>query len=514
MAISQRFTFQFKIFGIAGGGYFNAVYSDYHVEPNYELMAQNNVETGDSVSLFKKEEFTKEIMVVEDGSNEKDSVYWKSARPIPLSTIEIRDYHDKDSIRVVKESEKYKDSMDIELNKITVGKLLLSGYSLNKTYDGKRFYFPTIPTSFQYNTVEGAVTNLGFSYVRLKDERFHFRISPEVRYGFSNEKFQARTTFLYRTLDKKFTSFSGGGGRFISQINESNPIGEFMNSYTALVYGRSFMKLFEKGYIFGQFQQEVTNGLLLTTRVEYANRNGMYNNSDYSFRDITHYEPNRPINSELDDTSFEQHQALVLDLNLRIRFGQTYQTRPDRKIIYKPKTPQFYINYKAGLRLLGSDVQFHKWELSMTDDMSFGLAGKSAYRLVVGGFLNTKELPFINYQHFNGNLLWYFRAERPRQFQLLDYYRYSTTGNYLEGHYEHHFNEFLLNKIPLIRKLNWQTVASAHYLNTKEAGNYVELGVAIEHIFKFMRIDYFRSMQNRKLNKSIANQAIRIGVGF
>ena len=515
MPITQQFGFQFDVFKIKGSGYFNAVYSNYEVEPNYELIAEKNNRTIPTApTLFSKKDFSNEIMFVEEGSNEKDSIYWKNVRPIPLNNVEIRDYHVKDSIRVVKESKAYKDSVDTERNKLTIGKLLLSGYTIHRTYDEKRFDFPTVLTSFQYNTVEGAVTNLGFSYNRMKDDQLKFQISPSIRYGFSNEKFHARTSFWYRTQDKKFTSYFGGFGRYVSQINESNPVAPFPNTMNALFFGESFVKLFEKGYVYGGFRQELVNGLLLTARVEYANRTQLFNTADFSFRDSTNFEPNQPVNVELADTSFPQHQALVADFNFRIRFGQKYQTRPDRKITYKPKTPEFYVRYKKGFGVLGSDVKFDQWEVSVTDDMSFGLVGTSQYYISTGGFFRKDELPFINYQHFNGNRLSYARVDGLRQFQLLDYYFFSTNDNYLEAHYEHHFNGFIINKFPLIRKLRWQTVASAHYLTTPAAGNYVELGIGIEHIFKFMRIDYFRAVQNGNIDNPVAAQAIRFGFGF
>ena len=121
---------------------------------------------------------------------------------------------------------------------------------------------------------------------------------------------------------------------------------------------------------------------------------------------------------------------------------------------------------------------------------------------------------FMDFHHFAGNRMSYSRAEGLRQFQLLDYYYFSTTKNYFEGHFEHHFNGFVWNKLPLLRKLRWQTVASLHYLTTPAAGNYWELGVGIEHILKFMRIDYFRSVQNGAVNFPTAAQAIRFGFGF
>lgn len=514
MPITQRFGFSFNVFKIKGSGYFNAVYSNYDVEPNIELLVQNQMALPTIQPLFNKKDFTKEIMYIEEGSNEKDSIYWKSVRPIPLNATEVRDYAQKDSIRLVKESKVYKDSVDTERNKVTIGKLLFTGYSVHRSYDEKRFDFPTVLTSFQYNTVEGAVTNLGFSYNRMKDDELKFQISPSVRYGFSNEKFHARTHFWYRTQDNKFTSFTGGGGRFVSQINENDPVAPFPNTFNALLFGESFIKLFEKGYVFGGFRQELVNGLFFWGNLEYANRTELFNTADFTWADSPGFEPNRPVNAELEDTGFAQHQALVADFTFRIRFGQTYQTRPDRRIIYKPKTPEIYVRYRKGLEMLGSDVNFDKWEISVEDDMSFGLVGVSQYHISTGGFFNTSELPFINYKHFAGNRLSYSRVDGLRQFQLLDYYFFSTADNYLEAHYEHHFNGFLTNAIPLIKKLKFQLVGSLHYLTTPAAGHYVEVGAGVEHIFKFMRIDYFRAIQNGNLDNPVADQAIRFGFGF
>jgi len=510
MPITQRFSFHFNVFKIQGSGYFNAVYSDYDVQPNPSAVKTEKQVT----DLFDKDDFNNEIMYVEEGSNEKDSAYWQSVRPIPLSQIEMKDYDVKDSIRLVKESKVYKDSVDAERNKLTVGKLLLSGYTVRNSYEGKRFSFPTLLSSLQFNAVEGLATDLGFTYTRLEDERTKWQISPSVRYGFKNEKFHARAAFRYRMLDKKFTSFRFGGGRYVSQLNENNPVRPFFNTVNALVYGKNLIKLFEKGFVYGSFQQELVNGLFFVGRLEYANRSMLFNNSNYSFREGNVYAPNVPVNAELGDTSFPLHQALVANFTFRVRFGQKYQTRPDRRIIYKPKTPQFYIRYQKGIPAFGSDVDYDQWEVSMTDDMEFGLVGTSQYYLSVGGFFNTADMSFVDYQHFNGNRLSYTRANGLRQFQLLDYYQYSTNNTYLEGHYEHHFNEFILNKIPLIRKLNWQTVASAHYLSTNALDSYVEVGIGIEHIFKFLRIDYFRSFTNGSLDGINADQAIRLGFGF
>lgn len=45
-----------------------------------------------------------------------------------------------------------------------------------------------------------------------------------------------------------------------------------------------------------------------------------------------------------------------------------------------------------------------------------------------------------------------------RSFFLLPYYAYSTDKLYAEVHAQHHLEGFLLDKIPLLQKLNWKEV--------------------------------------------------------
>jgi len=87
--ISQSVDFSFKMFGFGGDGRFTAVYSNYDFTPG-----------------FDKNSFGREILSFQGQANEKDSLYWKEKRPIPLTTDEIEDYVRKDSIQEVKSTKK------------------------------------------------------------------------------------------------------------------------------------------------------------------------------------------------------------------------------------------------------------------------------------------------------------------------------------------------------------------------------------------------------------------------
>jgi hypothetical protein len=141
--------------------------------------------------------------------------------------------------------------------------------------------------------------------------------------------------------------------------------------------------------------------------------------------------------------------------------------------------------------------------------IKMGLLGKAKYLIEWGQFTHTDSLSFIDFKHFNGNQVFMAEFEMDN-FYLLNYYLYSTSDSYFQGHYEHHFNGFIFNKIPLMRKLNLQAVAGVHYLHTNTASNYWELGVGVEHIFKLLRVDFYTSLLDGKFQ----DNGFKIGLGF
>ena len=246
--------------------------------------------------------------------------------------------------------------------------------------------------------------------------------------------------------------------------------------------------------------------------MEYASRDTLSNTTDFTFHksDGEDFTINQPVNAELADTGFPSHQALIFETTFRFRFKQTYATRPDRKFIYSSKYPEVFLTYRKGIKAAGGDIDFDFLQLRVTDDMKLGLIGTSTYAIGAGAFLNDNAVTFVDFKHFAGNQTSLSQVGKSFKFELLPFYQFSTTEPYLEAHYEHHFNEFIFNKIPYVKKLNLQAVASLNYLTHDTIGNYLEVGAGIEHIFKFMRVDYYWAFRNNEF----VDSGFRIGVGF
>ncbi|PIB37433.1 hypothetical protein BFP72_05855 [Reichenbachiella sp. 5M10] len=523
--LSQNFEFYLNTFGFKGSGYFAAVYSDYQVElnPDYISPVSTVPATTPPTSAapqytavrdtsINKRAFKNEILAIEKGSNKRSDDYWSTVRPVPLTAIERQDYATKDSISAIKNTKHYRDSVDRISNKLTLGNVLLSGYRYQNSY--KAFYIgiPSILQTLQFNTVEGVVFNLKATYTQNDEDNMKYRISPQLRYGLASQHLYGRLDFDYSLNPKKMSDIHLGGGHFVSQFNPSQPISPLINSLETLLNRRNYLKLYEQNFFYGQYTHELINGLFVKPSAIYTQRKQLNNESDYSlfYKNSREFTSNQPKNISDTDTSFPTHEALIVDLEVQLRFGQKYISMPNKKIIVENKYPKVKINYTKGLPWLGSVVDYDRIKLEVDDDFALGLWGTSEYTLGAGKYiLGHKQMEFMDYQHFNTNASILARFEDD-YFQLLDYYYYSTNDYWAEAHFSHHFNGFIINKLPLIRKSKVQTVASAHFLHTDALDTYVELGIGLEHIFKLMRFDYFTSFEEGKFR----SHGFRLGMGF
>jgi hypothetical protein len=492
--LSQRFDFTFSAFGFKGEGYFLGVYSRYQLEP-----------------AFGKKYFSNEILSIDEEANKKDSSYWQRIRPMPLTASELKDYRQKDSLEVVRESRAYQDSTDRQSNRLSLGNVLYGGFGYRNSYRNYSLRFVPLIGMFQYNTVEGTVVNFsGTFFKRYKDLRA-FSITPTVRYGFASEQLYAKLRIGANLKPKRSEGFSLEGGSFIEQINRNEPIVPLVNALYTLLDEQNFMKLFRRDYIEMRYQRELFNGLRLTGVVEYAQRYSLQNKSDFRWRDVPEREftPNAPSNIELADTDFGSSNALKMALSLNIRFAEKYISRPNQKFVIESKYPGLNITYFRGLPLGSSQVDYDRLEVRSDYDLPLGLWGESNFEISAGQFFNTRRLTFLEFKHFEGNQTLWARGDLAN-FQLLDYYFFSTTRPYATAHWQHHFNGALFSRIPLLQKLKWQEVLTCNYLYQDLAGHYVEAGIGIEHIFKLMRVDFYWAF----LQSENYARGLRIGFGF
>jgi hypothetical protein len=475
MPTSFNMMFSFKIMGFEGDGYFNVVCSEYNMRP-----------------VFPDNFFKNEVLVIEEGSNKKDSAYWKTARPVPLTQEEKTDYVKKDSIAVIENSDRYKDSLDHIGNRFNTSDLVL-GYSYTKTK--REFSLITsglLNSGLQYNTVEGINASLGINMEkRYEDKRKHV-IAASTRYGFSNSLWSGAASWQYFNNPKTFESFRIRVGSTATQFNGEEGINSTVNSAYTLLLNDNYMKLYKKTYAAFSYRRELINGLILNFNAEYAERSALKNTANDLWIDDRKklFTSNDPLRPHTDDSSFSVNNAFVVELGFSIRFKQKYDTRPYEKVIIGSKYPIINIAYSKAIPGLNTVIDYDLLKISISDRIRLGLVGRFSYRLKGGYFLSTKRMEFIDYKHFEGNQTIYLSTDYLNSYKLLPYYTYSTKQWYAEVHAEHHFNGFIFNKIPLLKKTRWQEVVGGHALFSDKLSQYYEVNFGIERIFQILRVDY------------------------
>lgn len=450
---------------------------------------------------FKPGFFDHTIMKFMDSSNKKPMAYWDSIRPLPLLAEEVRDYKKKDSLEQVRKDPHYLDSLDRKRNKFRLGRLLFTGQSFTKR--AKREYISINPllSTLNYNTVEGGVVNFAAGYRRRFDSGMDGRkslfINPGIRYGFADKHLNPSVTVGYNFGKKYIHSLSFSGGRKVYQFNNAGAIPEWINTLGTLGYKLNYMKIYEADYFSIGYGAGIGNGLSWDAAFRFQNRMPLENLADpVNWRNPKNREftPNYPV--DLTKLPMAPNRASMLIVGITWLPGADYIEFPDRKVNLGSDYPTITASITKGIKgLLGSDVDYTKWRITVNDDLDLKLAGQLKYRFTFGGFFDAGKVFIPDYQHYLGNQT-IFASQELNSFQLAPYYQYSNTSAF-QGtvHMEYHLNGLLSNKIPGFKKLNWFFVGGANALHISKGANYYEFFGGIENILKVIRVDFVQGFE-------------------
>ena len=277
------------------------------------------------------------------------------------------------------------------------------------------------------------------------------------------------------------------------------------------------MKLYEKNFATASFSREVFNGLNMTAAVEYAERKPLFNTTDYTvIKNDDLYTSNNPL-LPFDEfnPAILKHNLVKLNVVARIKFGQEYITRPDGKYnLGNDKFPTLLIGYEKGFAGSEDNYNFDKVSARVTHNLTLGNKGETGINIKAGKFFNAEGISFVDYKHFNGNETHVMMGTSYiNSFNLLPYYAASTNDSYFETHIEHNDKGFIMNKIPLLNKLQSKLMLGFKNLAIPDRKPYQEFSVGLSNLgfgkFRILRIDYVRSYQD-----GFQGDGVMFGINF
>ncbi|AEV33531.1 hypothetical protein Oweho_2563 [Owenweeksia hongkongensis DSM 17368] len=553
MPVTQQFDYKATIFGFSGKYKYMASVINYKVKKNDELdetvilvdekieeapeeieaIKKGNVDKGleevfaedkgvsrkqfrklmkEYEKEEKKESGTEDIISdyeykIDSLAAQRDSAYWANIRSVPLTQKEIDSYRKDDSIYV---AEKQDSTNPYNPRRFDFGDLLMGGRS--QITDSVILTTPGIIPRFRFNTVEGFNLDLEATLNLYENKKYHWSITPTVRYGFSSTELYAKlnTGLTYGTIEQR-TSWNLEGGHFINQFYE-NSINPFINTVYTLFVERNYMKLYDQDYVKLSWDRNFRYKWRANASLQWASRNSLNNTTDFGFfrYDKYHYTSNDPVNVENAPVTFENSKALTSKINVAWKPWLKFRKYNGMLRPVEESSPEFRLAYNAGWdNILGSTVNFQQLELGVKTSFDLGVRATFDIDAQMGTFFNNDGMLLTDFKHFNGGLTEIAPLSVTGNYRLLDYYNYSTQQQYISALSYIRFRKFLFTQLPLVRLSGVKENLFVNYLKTTNSPHYTEIGYGIDNVFRIFRIEFVQSFDGI----DPLTFGIRVGVG-
>ena len=420
-------------------------------------------------ATFPPKFFGNEVAVTEKEAYEKDSSFWSKTRTTTLTLEEQKYIIAKDSIRDYQNRKEYIDSVDALFNKVTAIKVLWFGIDHRNRVKKTQWTISSVAATARPMYIAGPRVAPSFFYFKKWENEHALDCYTEASIGFLNKDIKGRTWWRYR-----YAPFHFGTVNF--QFSQDF---DAIRSYDAItqIYKRENFIEATQGSIGNSY--ELFNGFYWDVNAEFSERRSI---DGYKF--VTLFDNTIPNNEPSD---FKTYQAFVATTTVSYTPKQKYMREPKKKVLLGSSYPTFYVTYERGIpKLFGSEVDHEYGRAGMMQTFKIGTLGTSSYHITTGKFLSSKNLYMADFKfQRRSDPIWF--SNPLYSFQGLDSSLPSKKIFY-EGHFVHHDNGAIINKIPFMKKTGIGLVMGAGALYVKEYDwQHYEIFAGLERNFKFSK---------------------------
>ncbi len=414
---------------------------------------------------------TPTTVIVENEAYEKDDAYWDVARPDSLTRQEEQIYEMIDSVKNTPVYKTYEK----------LGYLVTTGY-----YLAGKFEIGPVYKFLSFNAVEGTRFRLGGRTSNNFSKKL--MLEGHLAYGTRDQVLKYGLGMKYMLMKNPRRSFG------LNYKYDIEQLGEYYNAFSQDNFFASFFRRSPadkltmvreyQGFYEHEWFTGFSNTLRFIRREVYPIGDDQFIINDQSGQ----YVDNSLVSNEIQlYTRFAFREKYVYGEFERVNLGTKY---PVLELLYGYGIPGF----------ADSDVDYHRLQFKVKHWFNILNIGWSKYILETGKIWGQLPYPFLKIHEGNETFFFY-----PEAGNMLNYYEF-ISDTYASLYYTHHFDGLFLNRIPLLRKLQWREVVHARAVygtltdqnaaysvfpeNSSQLGKpYYEAGVGIENIFKVGRID-------------------------
>lgn len=418
---------------------------------------------------YSKKFFGNELSVTEQEAYDKDSSFWNQTRKVSLTPEEQAFILAKDSIRDYQNRKEYLDSVDAVFNKVTALKVLWFGIDHRNREKKAQWTLSSIAATARPLYIAGPRVAPSFYYFKKWENEHAIDSYTETSMGVLNADLKGRTWWRYR-----YAPFHFGTATF-SFDHDFDAI----RSYDAITQIYKRENFIEATSMNVGNEYELFNGFYLNVDFEFTERRSL---KDYKF--VTLFDDNIP---NTDPTEFKTYQAFIGETTVTYTPKQKFMREAKKKVLLGSKYPSFYMTYERGIPgMFGSDVNHEYGRAGIMQTFKIGTLGTSSYHILTGKFLSTKNLQAADFKfQRRSDPIWF--SNPLYSFQGFDT-SLPSKDIFYEGHFVHHDNGAIINKIPFMKKTNVGLVMGVGALYVKEYDwQHYEMFAGLERSFKFSR---------------------------
>ncbi|WP_291725851.1 DUF5686 and carboxypeptidase-like regulatory domain-containing protein [Bernardetia sp.] len=425
--------------------------------------------------------FYKDAIVVSAEVNNSTDEFWQKNRHDSLTAGEQTVYAMIDTI----------SNLPMVKSYIEIADLLINGYK-----DVGKIDIGQLLTVYSNNNIEGSRVMLNIRTNSDFSKKVQFLTG--VAYGFGDKKWKYNAKFRTILSRRLWTVFGIQHQYDLQQIalfnedfrSSSNVLFSAFSRWGDLSKNRPFYHRQSSVYL----QTDIVKGL--TPKITYRQQNY---DPLYSFEYID------PKNTEIRKREFTVSEFMA---EVRIGFRERYINADLTRANLGSKYPVIKLRYIRGLGdFLGGDLEYHKFSARIEHSFRLGIFGRTDYFMSAGFTPSTLPYPLLE-SHLGNETPFYNQLS----FNLMNYFEF-VSDKYASINLVHDFNGFLLNRIPLMRKLKWRAFVEGNVLvgnvsqknidlipETNSKGEpilkfgsldhrpYTEVSYGISNIFRFVRV--------------------------
>ncbi|HEU0226531.1 MAG TPA: DUF5686 family protein [Arachidicoccus soli] len=450
------------------------------------LVSYNNFETNVNIPSAT---FNGPTEVVQDSANKKPPTFWTDNRTGNLSLAESKVIDNIDSLQKMKS---FKTAMDWT-SFITTGYKQAGPLEIGPVY-----------TFYSFNPIEGSRVSLGG---RTTPKLSHsFFLDGYGAYGFTDQKWKYFGSATYSFTHKPTYIFPQ---HFIraSYLKDTKIPGQELQ----FVQDDNFLYSFKRG----TNDKYTYNNIF---RLDYTKE--FENHFSYNI-DLKYWQqsPAGALNFRYPTVNNNPQKQLTnittgeIGIDLRYAPHEVFYENESYRVPLVNKYPVFELRYLLGIKgLLGGNYNYQNIEANIFKRFYLSQFGYTDITFDGGYVAGSLPFPLLDLAHANQTY-----AYQLESFNLMNFMEFAT-DHYASLMVDHYFNGYILNKIPLIKKLKWRSLIEGKlmYGGLRDENNpaintnqlafpttngdpstfafqkqpYFEAGVGIYNIFKILRVDY------------------------